>query len=207
MFVKATAEDNFYVERELKPHLHPYAFQDTRVVRKILKSGITKEFAHLDLPKFKRGEERDLMNMILAKESHFLVLPGETDCVNPERDWAEWDKKHADFRESAERIKGKSGAGQTPPFDQASTIEPKTPAFEVPEIQVISTEKKFSSPTDSDFNTPTSSGTDERYPWYDAIPPASEQISPELYCTPGCGEVWYDCTCPDRIPYPESTEF
>ena len=95
MISKATSEDYFYVDQELPQRLEELAAHDTRVLRKCLKRGIEAEYVHLDIPKWRRGDEEKILQMISAKESGFLVLPGKSKCVNPYKDQVKWDKIHA----------------------------------------------------------------------------------------------------------------
>ena len=77
----AKADDHFLV-REMPARLQPWADQDHRIVEEVLKKGVTEEFIHLNLPSYKRGDEKLLREMVEAKKAGFLKnLEGKS--VNP----------------------------------------------------------------------------------------------------------------------------
>ena len=209
MISKATSEDNVYVT-DFPARLRVYAEHDTRVLKKCLKRGIESEFTHLNIPRWKRGDESKILELISAKDSGFLVLEGDTECVNPYTDWAKWDEIHENYKRDSVKIE----KIQTPPQPDTSPLEPHTPSvFEFPEQQVISADRQFSSPRAEDFDTPTQSSvprvqwgwpgcnewgygrtSDAHNEWVRNLEQAPA-ISPELYCSDGCDQVWYECTC------------
>ena len=206
MFVKAEFEDNFFVAQEWadKPHLVPYAYVGAQALRHILKNGVTQEYAHLNLPSFKRSEGSEIEKMLLAKENYFLVLPGQTVCVDPEKENLEWPQNFRDFQHSNQ---ARSEASKTPPIarpvDQTSPLEPKTPSmFSFPEAQVISAEKKIRSPIDEDFED-RKEFMESFWAYDHSSPtpflPGPLRMSPELYCV-DCYRVADECSCPPRIP-------
>ena len=206
MFLAAEFEDNFFVSKEWKnkPHLIPFARQDTRVVRDILKNGITSKYAlHpeiLSLPKFKREEKFELERMILAKENHFLVLPGETDCVDNAKEWREWDQIYD--RKNQENV----GRHASPIYiDQDSPLLPTTPAnsFPFPEGQTISVEKKVVSPSEVDHEIEDRKKFVQSlrdHDWKSGVHPllpGPVRYSPVLFCSECFRDLdLEDCTCP-----------
>ena len=207
MFVTAKFEDNFFVAQEWadKPHLIPYAYLGSRVLRQILNNGVTQEFGHLNLPRFKRSEGIEIEKMLLAKENYFLVLPGQTKCVDPEKENMEWPQNYQEYQRS-----NQSEPSKTPPtdrpVDQTSPLEPQTPSmFSFPETQVMSVEKKTTSPVDEDFED--RKDFMERFWAYDhssptPFLPGPLRMSPELYCL-DCYRVADECSCLQRTPAEE----
>ena len=200
----ATPEDNVSVE-DFPTRLRVYANHDTRILRECLNRGIESKYAHLNIPRWKRGDESQILQLILAKESGFLVLEGETECVNPFLDRAKWDEFH---RVNAERSRKNTGRQASPVYlDQDSPLAPVTPsnAFPFPGNQTISVEKKFISPSEADFDN------DERKKFVQSVCrhdwstgphpllPGPVRWSPVLFCQDCFRDLdLEDCTCPPR---------
>lgn len=92
-------EYNLY---DFPTHLQPFAYFETSAVRKILTHGKTLEFAHLDIPEFKRGEGKLILQMIEAKESGKLKI--ETgEILDPQKNKEEWERKNATRAQNAKK--------------------------------------------------------------------------------------------------------
>lgn len=152
MTANARDEDHFMVA-EMPTRLQPWANHDHRIVEKVLKQGVTSDLVHLNLPPYKRGDEKILREMVEAKKAGFLKnLDGRS--VNPYKEITKWNNIHAMYE--IERLHRDACTRQpvTPPT-QASPIEPATPndpVFNFNEEQVISCEKPARSPQSEDFD-------------------------------------------------------
>ena len=90
---EAEADDHFHIS-QMPVHLQPWAYKDHRVVEKVLGQGVTGDLTSLNLPTYKRGDEKILREMLEAKKSGFLMdLDGKT--FNPYEENAKWDTIHA----------------------------------------------------------------------------------------------------------------
>ena len=203
MITTATSEDNVHVE-DFPSRLRVYAKHDTRIIRECLKRGIEPKHAHLNIPRWKRGDESQILQLILAKESGFLVLEGKTECVNPFVDRAEWDQFHRLYAEQSRN----TGRQASPVYvDQDSPLAPVTPsnAFAFPENQTISVEKKPLSPSavDSEDNERKKFVQSVcRHDWSTGphpLLPGPVRWSPVLFCQDCFRDLdLEDCTCPPR---------